>query len=85
MTDPKFVGPMAQDVAAKFRDRVFEGPDGYLRIRLDDLPQGVSAYDLYRPVYPAGYADAVERWQRVFAHWRKHDSDKETEGRRSVA
>jgi hypothetical protein len=69
MTDPKHIGPMAQDVMRRFPDKVFEGADGFLRIKLDDLPPGVTAFDLYQPVPAASYSAAMERWQKVFAHW----------------
>jgi hypothetical protein len=62
---------MAQDVMRRFPDKVFAGPDGFLRIRLDNLPAGITASDLYQPVHPAGYSAAMERWQRVFNHWRE--------------
>jgi hypothetical protein len=68
---PKHIGPMAQDVIRRFPDKVFAGPDGYLRIRLTDLPTGVTAFDLCQPVLPAGYPAALARWQRVFNHWRE--------------
>jgi hypothetical protein len=71
MTDPKFVGPMAQDVMRRFPDKVFAGSDGYLRIKLDDLPTGITAFDLYQPVHPTGYPAALSRWQKVFNHWRE--------------
>jgi hypothetical protein len=69
----KFVGPMAQDVMQVFPDKV-GSVEGWLYIRLNDLPAGISASDLYRPIHSAGYPAAFERWRKVFAHWRKHDS-----------
>jgi hypothetical protein len=66
----KFVGPMAQDLQKVFPDRV-ASIDGWLYIRLNDLPAGITASDLYQPVHPAGYSAAMERWQRVFNHWRE--------------
>jgi hypothetical protein len=70
-TDPKFVGSMAQDVMRRFPDKVFAGPDGFLRIALNDLPEGISAFDLYQPVHAASYPVAMERWRRVLAFWDK--------------
>jgi rhamnogalacturonyl hydrolase YesR len=64
---------MAQDVMRRFPDKVFEGPDGLLRIRLDNLPAGITAFDLYQPVHPAGYSAALERWRRVLTHWSRKD------------
>ena len=71
MSEPKHVGPMAQDVMRLFPDKVFPGADGYLRIRLDDLPPGITASDLAQPVQRADHATAMWRWQQVFRHWSK--------------
>jgi hypothetical protein len=71
--DPKFVGPMAQDVMRRFPDKVFAGPDGFLRIKLDDLPVGIAAFDPIRlvtlPLWSAG-----ERYFRIGINKRtRHD------------
>jgi hypothetical protein len=62
---------MAQDVAKVFPDKVFAGPDGFLRISLSDLPVGISAFDLCQPVHAAGYPAAMARWQEVLNYWRE--------------
>jgi hypothetical protein len=46
-SDPKFVGPMAQDVREKFPEKV-ASIGGYLHIRLDDLPPGVTLEHFYQ-------------------------------------
>lgn len=63
--------PMAQEVAEKFPDKVFAGPDGFLCVKLDDLPAGITAHDLARPVHPVEHAAAMWHWEKVFEHWRK--------------
>jgi hypothetical protein len=69
---------MAQDVMQRFPNKVIAGPDGYLRIKLDDLPPGLTAFNLYQPVHAAGYAAAMERWQKVFDHWRTNEIGNKT-------
>ena len=75
-TFPKHIGPMAQDVMRRFPSRVFAGPDGFLRIKLDDLPPGIAASDLCEPIHPAGYSAALQRWQKVLAHWASSQKEK---------
>jgi hypothetical protein len=72
-SDPKFVGPMAQEVAKVFSDKV-ASIGGYLHIRLDDLPPGVTLENFYKTIRPAdesGWPAARALWQNIFKHWSK--------------
>ena len=55
------------------KHRVYAGPDGFLRIKLDDLPPGITPFDLYAPVAKADVSLALQRWSRVFSHWMEKD------------
>jgi hypothetical protein len=71
---PRMLGPMAQEMAQKYPDKVYEGPDGYLRIRLDDLPPGLAVFEFFntvRPSSPAGWPAAIALWREIFAHGHK--------------
>ena len=67
----KHIGPMAQDVMRRFPDKVSSGSDGFLRIKMDDLPPGITANDLAQPVQRADHATAMWRWAKVFDYWSK--------------
>jgi hypothetical protein len=70
---PKQIGPMAQDVAKVFSDKV-ASIGGYLHIRLDDLPPGITLNHFYKTVRPAdesGWPAARALWAQIFAHWDK--------------
>jgi hypothetical protein len=73
---PRMLGPMAQEIAQKYPDKVYEGPDGYLRIRLDDLSPGLAVFDFFNTVRPsseAGRPGAIAFWREIFAHWDKQE------------
>jgi hypothetical protein len=74
----KFVGPMAQDVAKVFPDKVYS-VGGWLHIDLSDLPPGLTLarlLELIRPPTEAGWDEARATWGRVFAFWNSKRENK---------
>lgn len=72
------IGPMAQDIQKVWPEQVTE-VNGYLVVRGDDLPNGITILDLATPVRPndkAAIAEATKRWRAVFNHWKRSANKK---------